>query len=223
MEDRMATRKLTARQEQILRFIVDYIQEQERPPTIRDIADFFGFTVKGAYDHLLALERKGWIERQGKHSRAITIREFPPGMEHLKHQRELMREDIRAIPLVGRIAAGEPDAAIASSEDKFVIGGDYLSGEDHFALRVNGDSMEDAGIYFGDIVIVRKQETARNKEIVVALLEGVENEATLKRLIKKDNRIYLHPENEHYEDIEVPDPSMLQINGVVVGLYRPMR
>ena len=142
----MATRKLTKRQEEILRFIISYIRENERPPTIRDIADDFGFTVKGAYDHLLALERKGWIERQDRHSRGITVKEFPPGLEYMKHQRELVKEDIRAIPLVGRIAAGEPDAAIATTDDRFVISGNYLSGEEHFALKVNGDSMEDAGI-----------------------------------------------------------------------------
>jgi repressor LexA len=108
----MPKRKLTERQDEILRFIIDYIRDHERPPTIRDIAVHFGFTVKGAYDHLLALERKKWIERQGKHSRGITVKEYPPGLEHLKHQKELVKADIRAIPLVGRIAAGEPDAAL---------------------------------------------------------------------------------------------------------------
>jgi len=219
----MATRKLTARQEEILRFIIDYIQNNERPPTIRDIADHFEFTVKGAYDHLLALERKGWIERDSRHSRGILILEYPAGYEHLKFQRELMRDDIRAIPLVGRIAAGEPDAAIATSDDRFVIGGDYLSGEEHFALKVHGDSMEDAGIYYGDIVIVKRQPTARNNEIVVALIDGVEQEATLKRFVKKGNQIILRPENARYEDIVITEPRRLQINGVVVGLYRPMR
>ncbi len=219
----MVAKKLTARQEQILRFVIEYIQDHERPPTIRDVADFFGFTVKGAYDHLLALERKGWIDREEKNARGITIKEYPPGLEHIKFQKELMKEDIRAIPLVGRIAAGEPDAAITTSDERFVISGDYLSGEEHFALKVNGDSMEDAGIYSGDIVIVRRQQTARNNEIVVALIEGIESEATLKRFIRDGKKIILHPENELYDDIEIKDPRQLQINGVVVGLYRPMR
>lgn len=219
----MAIRKLTARQEEILRFIIEYIQSYERPPTIRDIADHFEFTVKGAYDHLLALERKGWIGRDVKHSRGITIKEFPEGMEHLKLQRELIKADIRAIPLVGRIAAGEPDAAIETTDERFVIGGDYLGGYEHFALKVNGDSMDGVGIYKGDIVIVRRQETARNNEIVVAIIENIESEATLKRFIKDGNRIILRPENPLYEDIQIPDPRQLHINGVVVGLYRPMR
>ncbi|MCX6644814.1 MAG: transcriptional repressor LexA [bacterium] len=219
----MVIRKLTARQEEILRFIINYIQDSERPPTIRDIADHFEFTVKGAYDHLLALERKGWIERDCKHSRGITIKEFPVGMERLKHHRELMKEDIRAIPLVGRIAAGAPESAIETSDEKFFIGGDYLSGYEHFALKVNGDSMEGAGIYNGDIVIVKRQETARNNEIVVAILEEIESEATLKRFIKDGSRIILRPENPLYEDIQIPDPRRLHINGVVVGLYRPIR
>jgi len=219
----MATRNLTKRQEEILRFIIKYIRENESPPTIRDIALNFEFTVKGAYDHLLALERKGWIERRGKHARGIVVKEYPSGLEHLKAQNELLREDIRTIPLVGRIAAGEPDAAITTSDDRFIISGDYLSGEEHFALRVNGDSMIDAGIFYGDIVIVRRQQTARNNDIVVALLEGVEQEATLKRFIRKGNQITLRPENPQYEDIRVKHPDQLQINGIVVGLYRPMR
>src|SRR4030042_2616269 len=219
----MATRKLTKRQEEILRFIIRYIRENERPPTIRDIAENDEFTVKGAYDHLLALERKGWIERQGKHSRGINIKDYPPGLEYLKHQRELLKEDISALPLVGRIAAGEPDAAIATTDDRFIISGDYLTGEEHFALRVNGDSMQDAGIFYGDIVIVRRQQTARHNDIVVAIIQGVEDEATLKRFIRKGNQILLHPENRHYKDIQIKNPAQLQINGVVVGLYRPMR
>jgi repressor LexA len=219
----MVTRKLTARQEEILTFIIEYIQSNERPPTIRDIADNFGFTVKGAYDHLLALERKGWIDRDIKHSRGITIKDFPVGMERLKHQREMMKEDIRMIPLVGRIAAGAPDSAIETSDEKFFIGGDLLGGYEHFALKVNGDSMEGAGIYKGDIVIVKRQETARNNEIVVAILEEIESEATLKRFIKDGSRIILRPENPMYEDIHIPDPRRLHINGVVVGLYRPFK
>ena len=216
----MPAKKLTKRQEEILTFVVDYIQRYERPPTIRDIAMKFEFTVKGAYDHLIALERKGWIERDSRHSRGITVKEFPPGMEYLQLRRELSNEDIRAIPLVGRIAAGEPDSAIATTDEKFIIGGDHVSGEELFALKVNGDSMEDAGIYRGDIVIVKRQPTARNRDIVVALIAGVEEEATLKRYFKKGSQIILHPENSIYEDIVIDDPRRVHINGVVVGLYR---
>jgi len=219
----MATQKLTARQEEILGFMIEYIQSNERPPTIRDVAEEFRFTVKGAYDHLLALERKGWIERDSKHARGIVIKRYPDGFEHLRNQKELQKEDIRAIPLVGRIAAGAPEAALSTSDERFVISGDYIGGEEHFALKVNGDSMEDAGIQFGDIVIVKKQQTARNFEIVVALIDGIETEATLKRFIKSGGQIILRPENQKYEDIVITDPRALQINGVVVGLYRPMK
>ncbi len=219
----MPARKLTERQEEILRFVIEYIQSYERPPTIRDIADNFGFTVKGAYDHLLALERKSWIERDSKHSRGITIKEYPPGFERLQLHRELLNEDIRSIPLVGRIAAGEPNAAIASTDEKFIIGGDQVTGEDLFALRVNGDSMVEAGIFRGDIVIVKRQPTARNRDIVVALIAGIEEEATLKRFVRKGSEIVLHPENESYDDIRIDDPGQLQINGIVVGLYRTIK
>jgi repressor LexA len=219
----MVAKKLTPRQDQILKFVVDYIRDNECPPTIRDVASKFDMTVKGAYDHLLALEKKGWIERSIKHSRGITIREYPSGREYLQRQRDLLQLDVRAIPLVGRIAAGAPDAAIMSTDDNFVIGGDLLANDDHFALKVRGDSMEDAGIYEGDIVIVRKQPTARHNDIVVALLEEFEEEATLKRFIRTRSGVKLHPENEKYDDIEVSDPRKLRINGVVVGLYRSMK
>jgi repressor LexA len=219
----MVARKLTQRQEEILRFVVDYIRSNERPPTIRDIAESFDFTVKGAYDHLLALEKKGWIEREGKHARCISILEYPKGREHLKRQKELARSDIRSIPVVGRIAAGAPDAAIAHTEDTFIMSGDLLGNHEHFALKVKGDSMIDAGIYDGDTVIVRLQPTARHNEIVVALLDGFEEEATLKRFIRIKDKMVLRPENPKYKDIEIPDPSKLRINGVVVGLYRSFK
>jgi repressor LexA len=219
----MVARKLTDKQELILRFIVDYIRDNERPPTIRDVATEFQMTVKGAYDHLIALERKGWIDREGKHSRGITINEYPPGREYLGRQRELARADVRAIPLVGRIAAGPPDAAISETEDTFVMSGDFLADDEHFALKVKGDSMEGAGIFNGDIVIVRRQPAARNNDIVVALLEDIEEEATLKRFVRSKDGIILRPENPKYEDIRVPDPRKLQINGIVVGLYRKFR
>ncbi|HEX9745196.1 MAG TPA: transcriptional repressor LexA [bacterium] len=218
----MPARKLTDRQQEILAFIINYIQDTERPPTIRDIADNFDFTVKGAYDHLLALEKKGWIDRQGKHSRGITIKEFPKEFRHLEKRRELVKEDIRAIPLVGRIAAGMPEAALTTSDEKFVISGEYLRGEEHFALKVNGDSMIEAGIHNGDIVIVKRQATARENEIVVAIVEDIEPEATLKRFRRKGNSIILHPENTRYEDIVVDNPNNVMINGVVVGLFRPV-
>ena len=218
----MPAKKLTKRQEEILGFIINYIQKFQRPPTIRDIADDFEFTVKGAYDHLLALEKKGWIDRQIKHSRGITIKEYPRGFKHIEKQRELVKEDIRAIPLFGRIAAGMPEAALTTSDDKFIIGGEFLSGHEHFALRVKGDSMIDAGIYEGDIVIVKRQPTARENEIVVAIVDDIEPEATLKRFRKRGDKIILHPENSVYDDIVVNDAGRLSINGVVVGLYRPV-
>jgi repressor LexA len=219
----MVAKDLTARQNEILRFIVDYIRDNQRPPTIRDIADSFGFTVKGAYDHLLALERKGYIDREVKHSRAITVMVYPKGREHLGRQKELADKDIRGIPMVGRIAAGLPDAAISEVEDTFVVSGDLLSDADHFALKVTGDSMIDAGIFEGDVVIVRRQPTASPHDIVVALIEGIETEATLKRFMMHKGKPILHAENEKYNDIVVTNPAALKINGVVVGLYRKIK
>ena len=179
--------------------------------------------MKGAYDHLLALEKKGYIEREGKHSRAITIKEYPKGREHMARQKQLARRDIRDVPMVGRIAAGPLDAAIEDSQDTFVVAGDLLSDADHFALTVKGESMIGAGIFDGDMVIIRKQDTAKPNDIVVALIEGIEVEATLKRFMMHKGKPILHAENPRIPDIPVNNPEALRINGVVVGLYRKIK
>ena len=222
----MVAQELTKRQKAVLDFIIDYIQENQRPPTVREIAEEFGFTVKGAYDYLRVLERKGWIEREGNRSRAIRILEYPDEYDYLQRQKILEEMDIRPIPLVGRIAAGDPIAALATTDEHFVLSAHNLPGSPddlYFALRVRGDSMIGAGILDGDIVIVRHQHTASHRDIVVALIEGKEKEATLKRYIFTGRGIILKPENPKYEPIKIKDPWELKISGVVVGLYRSLK
>lgn len=202
---------LTEKQRNILEFIVDSVEEQGSPPTIREIADRFGFSAPAsAKRHLEALEKKGYIRR-----REWTAR----GIELVKDRVRKIFWRREGIPLIGRVAAGQPIVAEENIEDVLPLEGVFPSDEDLFALRVQGDSMIEAGILDGDIVIVRPQSTANPGDIVAAILED-EGEGTVKRLSYADARIVLEPANENYRPI-VSDN--VRIVGLVVGLMRYLR
>jgi repressor LexA len=201
-------RPLTARQAEILDFIRDETDGRGMPPTIREIGSQFGIrSTKGVEDHLAALERKGFIKREKGKSRHIEIADRPD-----------MR-GVRLLPLVGRIAAGAPVLAVENVEDQFVFDESLVGPGETFLLRVTGDSMIDAGIFDDDLVIVRKQDDAREGEIVAARLE---EEATVKRFHREGGRITLLPENAAYDPIPVAEDRDFQILGKVVGVYRRM-
>lgn len=205
-------RELTKRQEEIYQFLVDYTAERGYPPAIRDITRHFGFrSPKAAVDHLAALERKGFIKRERELSRAIEITSGP-GRKAGGRTFE--------VPLVGRIAAGEPLLAVENIEETMTLDGGLIEGEGTFMLRVVGDSMIGAHIEEGDYIMVKPQETARAGEIVVAL---VGDEATVKRFFPEGARVRLQPENDRYEPIIV-DASAddFRLVGRVVGLVRRM-
>jgi repressor LexA len=201
-------RPLTARQAEILDFIRDETDGRGMPPTIREIGSQFGIrSTKGVEDHLAALERKGFIKREKGKSRHIEIADRPD-----------MR-GVRLLPLVGRIAAGAPVLAVENVEDQFVFDESLVGPGETFLLRVAGDSMIDAGIFDDDLVIVRKQDDAREGEIVAARLE---EEATVKRFHREGGQITLLPENAAYDPIPVAEDRDFQILGKVVGVYRRM-
>jgi repressor LexA len=201
-------RPLTARQAEILDFIRDETDGRGMPPTIREIGSQFGIrSTKGVEDHLAALERKGFIKREKGKSRHIEIADRPD-----------MR-GVRLLPLVGRIAAGAPVLAVENVEDQFVFDESLVGPGETFLLRVAGDSMIDAGIFDDDLVIVRKQDDAREGEIVAARLE---EEATVKRFHREGGPITLLPENAAYDPIPVAEDRDFQILGKVVGVYRRM-
>jgi repressor LexA len=201
-------RPLTARQAEILDFIRDETDGRGMPPTIREIGSQFGIrSTKGVEDHLAALERKGFIKREKGKSRHIEIADRPD-----------MR-GVRLLPLVGRIAAGAPVLAVENVEDQFVFDESLVGPGETFLLRVTGDSMIDAGIFDDDLVIVRKQDDAREGEIVAARLE---EEATVKRFHREGGQITLLPENAAYDPIPVAEDRDFQILGKVVGVYRRM-
>ena len=204
-------RGLTKRQQLVLEFIQDSIQEHGYPPTLREIGAHFGIrSTNGVNDHLLALERKGYLRREDMKSRALRPTASAGGVP-------------REVPLLGRVAAGQPLLAIENIEGSLRIDPTLLPGESgkFFALRVRGESMIGAGILDGDIVFVRQQEDAPSGTIVVAL---VNDEATVKTLQRDGERVRLVPSNPAVAPIVVgrEDGRSLRILGVVAGVYRKL-
>ncbi len=181
-------KKLTERQEEVLAFIKTFIETSKYPPTMREIASNFGITANGAYDHVKALEKKGWIHCDVNRSRAIGIIE-----------KEANIEEIIEIPLLGNVAAGIPLLAEENFDGYIKIAASNLSTGTHFALQVKGDSMQDIGIMDGDTAIMVQTQTAKNGDIIVAMVN--DEAVTLKRFFKEKNRIKLKAENPVYPPI----------------------
>ena len=201
-------KKLTKRQQDVLDFIVNYIRDSGYPPTVREMAEAFHISSKGAYDHLVAIEKKGYVRRDPAKPRAIEIMDFVPGRSH---------EPVVEIPIVGRVAAGEPLLATQNIERTLSLSSDMVRTEEPFALRIKGDSMIGAGILEGDYVIVKQQPSADQGDIVVALIG---NDATVKRFYKADDHVRLQPENPSMDPIIAKDVAIV---GKVVGLFREIQ
>ena len=195
--------KLTARQQQVLDFIQAATEETGFPPTRAEIARELGFrSPNAAEDHLKALVRKGAIEIIPGASRGIRI----------------IKPQENGLPVVGRVAAGEPILAEEHIEEYCELPPDFFKPSADFLLEVHGDSMKKIGILNGDYIAVHKTESARNGEIVVT---RVENEVTVKRLEKQRSRVILHPENDDYSPIEVDlKEQEFAIEGLYVGVVR---
>jgi repressor LexA len=198
-------RELTPRQKQILALIQKVIRETGMPPTRAEIAEALGFrSVNAAEEHLRALERKGAIELLPGTSRGIRLK-------------DALREQL-GLPLVGRVAAGEPILAEEHIEARYQIDLDLFETLPHFLLRVQGMSMRDAGILDGDLVAVHRTPDVRNRQIVVVRLE---DEVTVKRYKQEGHHVWLLPENPEFSPIEVDlREQSLIIEGVVVGVVR---
>jgi repressor LexA len=225
------TEPLTDRQEKILAFIKKSIQDQGYPPTIREIGEHFGIrSTNGVNDHLKALERKGYLLRGELKSRALSVIEG--GRSQAARFPRLARRELSAVgdgdvvevPVVGKVAAGEPILAQENITDHVRIDSVLLGdgGRKVFALRVSGDSMIGDGIFDGDYIFVRKQLHAGAGEIVVAMIE---DEATVKRFYPEGDRVRFQPSNPRLKPIYVSreDFRETQIIGVVVGVYRKMQ
>ncbi len=195
--------KLTERQRAILEFIEEVIDEEGYPPTVREICKRFRISSpRGVSDHLGALERKGFIEREPGKARGLRI----------VHR-------ISGVPIVGRVAAGNPILAVENVEDQLNMG-DLFGTRDVFAVEVDGDSMMDAGIFDGDYVVVRKAERVENGAIGVAYIDG---DATVKRIFRTRTGYRLQPENESFKPIDVDKSTLdFRIGGSVVGVVRKL-
>ena len=206
-------KELTARQREVLAFIRSFTERHGAPPTVREIGERFGFTARAAFDHLRALERKGMLQRRvtdKRVSRTLVLADRGTGR----------RSAAREIPVLGRIAAGSPIFAEENREDSIPVRPEWFArkGEDLFALRVRGESMIDAHIMDGDLVLVRRQETAQTGDVVAALLD---NEATVKRFARQGDAVVLRPEHPTMKPIVVPaGHGDFRILGKVIGLIR---
>ncbi|MFQ3546717.1 MAG: transcriptional repressor LexA [Termitinemataceae bacterium] len=203
-------KELTERQREVLSFISDFTKTHTYPPTIREIAEHFSISVKGAYDHLSALKKKGYLKLADKRSRTIEV---------LRDDRtSAQTEELYEIPILGSVAAGKPILAEENWDGILKLPHNMLKKQaSYFALRVQGDSMIDAGILNGDLAIIEKRETAQNGEIVVAL---VDEAVTLKRFFKETNRVRLQPENSAYSPIYSQNVRILGRLANIIRSYR---
>lgn len=199
--------ELSDRQKKILEFIKQEIKKKGYPPSVREIGKAVGLKSSSTvHSHLAQLERKGYIRRNPSKPRAIEVL--------IKSNSYDVEKEMVNVPLVGKITAGEPIFADERIEGYFPLPYDFIRSENLFMLTVRGESMIEAGILDGDIIIVKKQEYADNGDIVVALLE---DEATVKRFYKEKGCIKLQPENRHMEPIYTKEVKIL---GKVIGLIR---
>lgn len=199
---------LTQKQIEILLYIKSEVQRQGYPPAVRDICK--GVNLKSTstvHSHLEKLEAKGYIRKDPTKPRAIEI--LDKNDDFLLAPKKTVD-----IPIVGKVTAGTPILAVENIEDTYPVPLELVEGHDVFMLKIQGESMIDAGILDGDLVLVKEQKNALNGDIVVALLE---DEATVKRFFKEKDRIRLQPENQFMEPIYATNVSVL---GKVIGLFR---
>jgi len=211
---------LTARQREILEFIRQFMIRVGYPPTVREIGSHFGFVPRSVFDHLKALERKGYLRRDPAKSRSLQI--LDAALAPLSESRLEARGSLpyRELPILGRVAAGEPLLSEQNLEGTSVVPRDWVNGDEAFLLKVQGESMIGAHICPGDQALVRRQASAENGDIVVALLN---DEATIKRIFFRADGIVLQPENSTMPPIQVKkSEKSFQIVGKVVGILRKM-
>lgn len=201
-------RPLTNRQQQIYDLIKVKIQDTGMPPTRAEIATFFGFkSANAAEEHLKALAKKGYIEMLAGTSRGIRLVE------------KILEAE--GLPLIGRVAAGEPILAQEHIEEHYKMDGDLFHPTANYLLRVHGESMKDIGILDGDLLAVHQTTEVKNGQVIVA---RVENDVTVKRFKREGNIVYLHAENEDFSPIKVDLTNQeFNIEGIAVGIIRSGR
>jgi SOS regulatory protein LexA len=202
----MSQGKITKKQSEILQYIKEQILKRGFPPAVREICEAVNLkSTSSVHSHLETLEKNGYIRRDPTKPRAIEI---------LDDTFNLTRREMSNVPLLGRVAAGEPILAVENIENYFPIPVDMLPNKETFILTVQGESMINAGIFDGDYVLVEKENTARNGDMVVALIE---EGATVKTFYKEDGVFRLQPENDNLDPIILAE---VEILGKVIGVFR---
>ena len=204
----MKSNQITSKQEEILAYLKECILSKGYPPSVREICDAVKLkSTSSVHSHLASLEQKGYIRRDATKPRAIEI---------LDDEFNLTRREIVNVPIVGTVTAGEPILAVENIEGYFPMPPDHITNQSSFMLKVKGESMINAGILDGDMILVAQQPTASDRDIVVALLE---DSVTVKRFFKEDGHYRLQPENDYMDPIIV---DKVEILGKVIGVYRSL-
>ena len=202
----MSYGKISDKQKEILEYMKHEILNKGYPPTVRDICEAVHLkSTSSVHAHLETLEKNGYIKRDPTKPRAIEI---------IDDNFNLTRREVVNVPIVGRVAAGEPILDVENVDAYFPVPAEYMPNAQAFMLKVKGESMINAGIFDGDSILVEQQSTAKNGDMVVAL---VDDSATVKTFYKEDGHIRLQPENDNMDPIIVPD---CQILGKVFGVFR---
>ena len=213
----MSMEMLTPRQKQVYDFVVSWTSEHGFPPTVREICEAVGLSSTATvHSHLKALENKGYLKIAQAKSRAVTVSGPDSDPEAAPETPVELPYSAVQLPLVGQVAAGCPILAEQNIEEEIILPKSIVGDSSSFLLRVKGDSMIEAGILDGDYVVVKEQNSARNGEIVVALLD---DSATVKTFYREDGRIRLQPQNSSMEPIYCDDVAIL---GRVVALFRTL-
>ena len=213
---------LNKREKAIVKFIEKHIKANGYPPSVREIGKSVGLkSTATVHGYLASLEEKGYIKKESQKGRTLKLLKGGLADEN-ENQMEIQKEvytsrEMVDVPVIGKITAGEPILAVENVTDTFPIPLDFVGNSESFMLTVRGESMIEAGILDGDYILVRKQNTATNGEIVVALIE---DEATVKTFYKEKDHIRLQPENSTLDPIIVPNCEIL---GKVIGVFRKMR
>lgn len=211
---------LSKRQREIYDFVVGYVDQHGYPPTVREIGEAVGLASPSTvHAHLANLERAGYVKRDPTKPRALELLARDRAVASSGRARRATGREPRVLPLVGEIAAGGPLLAEENVEDYLAVPEPLSRGGEEFLLRVKGESMVEAGILPGDYVVVRRQATAQNGEIVVALAgeDEATEEATVKRFFRQDGHIRLQPENAALEPLF---PDHVTVLGKVIGVFR---
>lgn len=214
-------RELTERQEDVLRTLVRWMREHGYPPTMRELGQAVGLSsTRSVSDHLVRLEEMGFIRRRRDRSRAIEILREPADASPSVHGSPALSDDRVEVPIVGEVAAGSPILAAENVDGTLTVDSGLVRDSRSYFLRVRGDSMIEAHICDGDLVLIQPQQEARNGEIVVVLID---DDVTLKRFYRRDGYIELKPENEAMASIIVtPEMGEVRVLGRPVGVWRSM-